>query len=85
MNANERLAEFRVEFYDHSEQPLCEGYHASAGTVLIPSVGDTFQQGRSPSTETSPTYVVERRHFHITSGGVTVRIYGRDLQVTGGL
>ncbi len=85
MKANERLGETRVEFYDHAGQPLCEGYHSSGGTVPIPSVGDTFQATEPQFTGGSPTHVVERRHFHIASGGVTVRIYGRDIQVTGGL
>jgi hypothetical protein len=80
MKPNERLIEIRVEFNDHSEQPLCDGYHSSGAAVPIPSIGDTFQ-----GAEASATYVVERRHFHIAAGRITARIYGRNIQVTGGL
>jgi hypothetical protein len=85
MKANQPLNEIRVEFYDHSEQPLCDGYHSIGEAVPIPSVGDTFQGTRSQISDAIPTYVVERRHFQIASGGLTVRVYGRDIQVTGGL
>jgi len=85
MKANRPLNEIRVEFCDHSEQPLCEGYYSSDGVAPIPSVGDTFQGTHSQSADSSPTYVVERRHFQIASGGLIVRVYGRDIQVTGGL
>ena len=84
MKSHERLAEIRVEFYDHSEQPLCDGY-TSQGMVPIPAVGDTFHVSSQEFTDANPSYVVERRHFHIASAVVTARIYGRDLQVTGGL
>jgi hypothetical protein len=74
MKSNELLAEIRVEFY-----------HSSGHAVPIPSVGDTFQGMQPNFTDAGPTYVVERRHFHIASGHITARIYGRDIQVTGGL
>jgi len=85
MKANRPLTEITVEFCDHSEQPLCEGYRSTEGTAPIPSVGDTFQGTRSQSIDASPTFVVERRHFQIAAGGLTVRVYGRDIQATGGL
>lgn len=85
MKANRPINEIRIEFYDHSERPLCDGYHSTGEAVPIPSVGDTFQAAHSQLTDASPTYVVERRHFQITSGNLTVRVYGRDIQVTGGL
>ncbi|HEY1122203.1 MAG TPA: hypothetical protein VGE67_11410 [Haloferula sp.] len=84
MNANTTLTDVRVEFYDHSEQPLFDGYHSS-GTAPLPSVGDTFQGGSLEPWEVNPTYVVERRHFQISAGLVIARIYGRNVQVTGGL
>ncbi|MCW1923924.1 hypothetical protein OKA05_15250 [Luteolibacter arcticus] len=84
MNSLENLSEVRVEFYDHSEQPLFDGY-TSQGIAPIPAVGDTFQAGTPDSGDKDPTYVVERRHFHLTPGSLTARIYGRDVQVTGGL
>jgi hypothetical protein len=85
MKTHHPLAEIRVEFCDNSEQCLCEGYSSSGESVPIPSVGDTFQGIPSHANAESPTYVVERRHFQIASGRITARIYGRDIQVTGGL
>jgi hypothetical protein len=84
MKSHAPLSEVRLEFYDHSEQPLCDGYTSHA-SVPVPAVGDTFQTTTPRSAEDHPTYVVERRHFHIASGILTARIYGRDVQVTGGL
>lgn len=85
MKANRPLNEIPVEFFDHSEQPLCDGHHSTGEALPIPSVCDTFQGTRSQVPDAIPTYVVERRHFQIAAGGLTVRIYGRDIQVTGGL
>lgn len=84
MNSIKPLSEVRVEFYDHSDQPLIGGY-CSPGVAAIPAVGDTFQSGEPSNANANPTYVVERRHFYVASGSVNVRIYGRDVQVTGGL
>ena len=84
MKSDQSLAEVRVEFYDHSEQPLCDGY-TTHGTAPIPAVGDTFQGSPPPPADGDPVYVVERRHFHIAAGVITARIYGRDVQTTGGL
>jgi hypothetical protein len=84
MKSHQHLAEVRVDFYDHSDQLLCDGY-TSHGMVPIPAVGDTFQATPPGQTDEGPTYVVERRHFHISSGVLAARIYGRDLQATGGL
>lgn len=84
MNANDPISEVRVEFFDHSEQPFLGGY-ISPVTAPVPAVGDTFQGGSPTNVELNATYVVERRHFFITSGSLVVRIYARDVQVTGGL
>jgi hypothetical protein len=85
MKTNRTLDEIRVEFCDHSDQPLCEGFQSPGGIVPIPAVGDTFQGRAGPQSIDFPTYVVERRHFQIAPEGLTVRVYGRDIQVTGGL